>query len=539
LRATLNPYGAGSGYGGPGLLSRATLALLFAAVTGSGLIVLMLADRQLAFTIVAAFGLVVALVVSGNPRLFSLWCLLLVAPLGIKKAFLPNPHMGGASGITIDGADIFLAILLLFILRDVNAGRWTLRFARPVVICWGVMIALGLLDILFGPMRSLAILEVVRMLKCYLLFFVIINEIVRAQQFMHAVAAICCGIVMQGVITIIQWFYKANLHLQFLGEPAAVATTTATKGVYLGTVDIYRAGGLFEHPNLLAGYLAILLPICIALLFSRISPLAKAALAAVVVLGLVALVITLSRSGWISFAAGFVVLFLFSMLHQRLRLRYVLARVLVIIGLVAALSLASGDIVRRFTASDPGAVQFRWDMIYAAFDMVMDRPVLGVGLNTFVAHFPQYANPPGREAVNAKYGDLWPVVHNSYLVTWSEQGTIGFALLIGLYGCVLWTGLRTARYMLDDRLFALNLGACCGVVAIMVDGLSSFFIDESASERVFFMVVGLIFALNYWTEANRPRARVRPAPRTPGAVGISNLDQPKLSDSKAGDPYLV
>ena len=98
-----------------------------------------------------------------------------------------------------------------------------------------------------------------------------------------------------------------------------------------------------------------------------------------------------------------------------------------------------------------------------------------------------------------------------------------------------WTGIRTSRYMLDDRLFAINLGACCGVVAIMVDGISSFFIDKFASERVFFMVVGLIFALNYWTEANRPlHFRARQAARDPVAGGLSGSGPPGLSE-----PYLV
>jgi O-antigen ligase len=244
----------------------------------------------------------------------------------------------------------------------------------------------------------------------------------------------------------------------------------------------------------------------------------------VVVLGLGCLVITLSRSGMVSFAVGFVLLFLYSMLHQKLRLRYVLARVLVIISMIAALGFASGDILRRFTSSDPGAVKFRWDMVYASMDMIMDHPVLGLGLNTFVFRFPEYSNPPGREAVTATYGEIWPVVHNSYLVTWTEQGTIGLAFLIGLYACTLWTGTRTARYLLDDRLYAINIGACCGVVAIMVDGLSSFFIDESASERVFFMVVGLIFALNYWTMANRGLHAGAAQARAGGTARVGALD---------------
>jgi putative inorganic carbon (HCO3(-)) transporter len=153
--------------------------------------------------------------------------------------------------------------------------------------------------------------------------------------------------------------------------------------------------------------------------------------------------------------------------------------------------------------------------------VISAHPVTGVGLNTFVAHFPYYSEPRGPKAVSAKYGENWPVVHNSYLVTWSEQGTIGIAFLLGLYGCVLWTGARTARHMLDDRLFAINLGATCGIVAIMVDGIGSFFIDESASERVFFMVVALIFALHYWTQANRPlhaRSGGMPRPQLAGAA---------------------
>ena len=60
--------------------------MLFAGVAAGLLIGLSLASKQVAFAIAAGFLLVVALVLSGNPRLFALWCLLLSAPLGIKKA---------------------------------------------------------------------------------------------------------------------------------------------------------------------------------------------------------------------------------------------------------------------------------------------------------------------------------------------------------------------------------------------------------------------------------------------------------------------
>jgi O-antigen ligase len=311
------------------------------------------------------------------------------------------------------------------------------------------------------------------------------------------------GVAVQSVVALLQHALKANLGLQFLGEPVEEATKTATLSVYLGTAsDVFRAGGLFSHPNLLAGYLAMLLPICLAMLFSRVSPLAKLALAGTVALGLAALVITLSRSGWMSFATGFALLFVFSMLHQKLRLRYVLARLLVIVAILSAVGIESGDIIRRFTESDPGALKFRFDMMDTAWRMIADKPIFGLGLNSFVAYFPNYAPRPGVSAVVQDYGKIWPVVHDSYLITWTEQGTIGFICLCGLYLSILYTGLMTARRLIHDVVYAINIGATCGIVAIMVDGIGSFFIDEEAGQRVFWMVAALIVAIHRWTRAN-------------------------------------
>jgi len=72
-----------------------------------------------------------------------------------------------------------------------------------------------------------------------------------------------------------------------------------------------------------------------------------------------------------------------------------------------------------------------------------------------------------------------------------------------MYGCVLLMGVRSSRHIGDDLIYAINLGACCGIVANMVDGIGSFFIAENPGERVFFMQVALIVAINYWAMANR------------------------------------
>ncbi len=490
-----------------GIVSKACLVSLFALAAASIVIALFIGSKEVVLCLIGALGLLVSFAVSGNQRLFCLWGVALTAPLGVQKAFFISAHMGGASSVTIDVVDIFLVPLLIFILRDYRAGRLTrLRFT-PIMLWWGAMMFIGVVDFTLGPLRQLALLEVIRMAKSALLFLIIVNEIVRVRQMLHFCFAIATGIAMQSMFAIIQFSLGRNLGLSFLGEPNDEATTSATKSVYLGVGDIFRAGGLFSHPNLLAGYLALLLPICIALIFSRAAVTYKALLGATIVLGLSALVITLSRSGWMSFAAAFTVLFGFSMLHKRLRGRYVMARVIVISCIVLAAGFASGSILRRFNESDPGALKFRYEMMDTAWRMVAAHPVFGLGTNSFVNYLPEYAPRPGPDTVTQEYGSIWPVVHDSYLITWTEQGTVGFTCLCALYLTVLWMGLRTSRHMLNDYAYAINLGACCGIIAIMVDGIGSFFIDENASQRVFWMVVGLIAAVHEWTRANLPPQR--------------------------------
>lgn len=507
------------GLAGPGPTQFLALAVPVALAAAVATVSLFLGSKVIVLTLGGLIGLIVCFVLSGNQRLFCLWGLALTGPIGMFKAFSVDAHMGGASAVTIDVSDLFLAPLLLFILRDAVRRRRPLRFS-PVLAWWGAMILLGAADVALGPLRHLALLEVIRMTKCGLLFFVLTNELVRVRQFMHFFAAVAIGIAMQSAFALVQYTFKANLGLQFLGEPAVEATTSATQSVYLGTADIFRAGGLFSHPNLLAGYLALLLPICIAMIFSRVTPAVKAALGGVIALGLGALVITLSRSGWLSFATGFALLFATSLLHQKLRLRYMLARVLVIISILAAGGLASGDIIRRITSSDPGALKFRFEMIDTAWTMILDKPVLGMGLNSFVARFPAYAPRGGPEQVTAEYGTNWPVVHNSYLITWTEQGTVGFICLLGVYFTLLRAGLRTSRVMLDDIPYALSMGASCGIVAIMVDGIGSFFIDESAGMRVFWMVAALVVAVHDWTRVNQPAYAAAALARTPGRLAV-------------------
>lgn len=486
-----------------GLLLQVLLSLLFAFFAALSIVALFAAKKIVAITIIGGVLFVVLFALSGNPRLFCLWGLILSAPLALGKSFMPVPHMGGAAAYTIQMADLFLAAMVLFIARDFVWGlRKELRISW-LSAYWLGLIAIGLLTFVLGPFRNIAGHQIFQMVKDLVLFWVIINEVVRVRQFLHVFGALFVGILGQSLIAMVQYMFKANLGLQVLGEATAKSIEYASKATYLDD-GVFRVGALLGHPNLLSAYLALLLPMGCALLFSSIRGVYKISVCVVIMLGAIALVLTLSRSGWVCFAFSFVVLLGLSFLHPRLQRRYLMARLSIVI-IVAVFALAfSGPIVKRFTKSDPGAVNFRYEWIGVAWNMVKAKPLLGFGLNSFVFNMPQYTSYGGPNGITQKFGEDWPVVHNIYMLTWSEQGTLGFLLFLGLNIHVIFVALKNTRIFKSDVLFVMNLGCISGFFAVILDGLDSFFIRNPPCGRMFWIVIGLIVAIQYWLRENGP-----------------------------------
>jgi hypothetical protein len=91
------------------------------------------------------------------------------------------------------------------------------------------------------------------------------------------------------------------------------------------------------------------------------------------------------------------------------------------------------------------SVWTRAQLAATSFDMLADRPLLGVGVSRFYDLFPQYVSPELRQAFTESA--LVPVVrenaHNNFLQILSELGLVGFAAFI----LVLLLSLRPATAM--------------------------------------------------------------------------------------------
>ena len=509
-------------------LSVTGLAVILAAVAGAGVIGLFTGSPAVVVLVAGSLLLAVSLALSGNPRLYCLWGLIITAPMDVDVSFMPIPHMGGAAAYTVDLVDFFLFPLAFFLLRDFATGnRRRLRLSAFTYL-WGGMIFLGLISVLMGPYRHVPLQESVRMLKMLLLFVVFINEVVRVRQFKHVFAALMIGVAIQCAIGLVQYLFEINLGAQILGEAAQGDVEYTSRATYGDGEFTYRIGALFGHSNLLSIYLAMTLSIAIAMLFTSMNPIFKFLVGCLVLTGIVVLILTLSRSGWISFSIAFMGLLGLSFVHPRSRRRFLLARA----GLVALTALVaaalSGPILKRIYESDPGALEFRFEWMELAWRMIKAEPFLGVGLNTFVFKMAPYSDYGSISAMVERFGpeQYLPVVHNIYLLVWSEQGTLGLLLFLALNGYLFLLGWRNAKHYYDESLYMINVGCLAGMLALSADGMVSFFIRTDACGRVFMIVAGLIVAINYWRNENRHsisegRARAHVPSRRRGSLGFA------------------
>jgi putative inorganic carbon (HCO3(-)) transporter len=461
------------------LESTKVLATLVIAITVSLILLLVRDKRQACFIIV-----------------------LLLAPLRLGKAFLIAPHMGGAAGFWIDSIDPFLIILLGFQVKDVLSHQVGSYKVPRAAYYWIGMIMLGLISIVIAPFKMLSAHETLRMVKLLVLFLVVVNEVLNRKQFLQSVTVLMIGVMINSMLAITQWVTGAHFDLVFLGEAEVAAVEAIGTATYLTGEVVYRPGGLMGAGNLFAAYVALLLPTSIALMLVPTSRPFKIFLLITILLGQTGLVLTLSRTGWIDFLVAFVVAVLLGMWHPVSFRRFYAARVAIIATTVVIGLAFTPMIIQRLTSSDPGAVNIRLEWLDIAKAMVIDHPVLGVGLNNYVYVQLPYGAEKTPDEMIARYGELWPVVHNTWAVTWAEQGTIGFLLFLIMHFSILGVGLRNLRIR-DPIVHAISVGLLAGFLAIMVDGLASFYLRMDQHARVFWIVTGLLIAAGYFRQTEK------------------------------------
>jgi putative inorganic carbon (HCO3(-)) transporter len=160
--------------------------------------------------------------------------------------------------------------------------------------------------------------------------------------------------------------------------------------------------------------------------------------------------------------------------------------------LLGATALLGGLFLQRVgrlgevaSISEIGKVD-RWMMWQAAAGMIRDRPVLGHGLNTFMANYLTYWVGGERQPRYA---------HNCYLQVAAETGLIGLVAFVGLLACLfqrLVAGIRQASPAERPILLGFLAGLLAFAVQAGVD--TNFYSLRQAA--LFWVLAGLSLGLS-------------------------------------------
>lgn len=222
------------------------------------------------------------------------------------------------------------------------------------------------------------------------------------------------SVLFQSTLGFIQWVRRGSLfnNYLFFGEQPYNFKTPGVNFENFFGVSVIPPYGTFPHPNILAGFLSISL---VVLLFYILTRKTTTIHVCAFFYGLLVLFLTLSLASWISLGFGIILILLHKLLGKKV---FVFGLSLILLTNLAIVSLAGRD-----SFSFLSSVYRRTDLTKVSIRMVLDKPLFGVGLNTFTVNLNNYGGVRGV----VKF--VQPV-HNIYLLVASESGVASLALFL-------------------------------------------------------------------------------------------------------------
>ncbi|MBN2171767.1 MAG: O-antigen ligase family protein [Candidatus Krumholzibacteriota bacterium] len=420
----------------------------------------------------------------------------LLAPLTMGLDYLGRL---GAGVLTVNNLAKLLFLLLFFL-------GWLLR-NRPVRVPWHLLLFLPLLlvtgiAVLYSAWFPQALLSWGRFLFVWS-FAVLVANVLTGERHLRAVLdAMAIAALMVSAIAVVQGlqvFQEGALAIH--GKEEVMA-----RGI--------RVSGGFWNPNRMAVFLVGLATFLVAALPVRtLGRGRKAAYVLAIAASLVAVFMSLSRSGFIALGLT-LLLFLFSRRHRPLAASAAFAAAVVAVALLMRTGYAGQLMVRLGSfaeLSGDASTQIRWHLLFSGLRIFAHgfNWLWGCGHMAFDAAYVSFLHP--LVSHDAYYHVGIRGSHTLAITILAEQGLIGASaaliFTLGIY--------RRLSLLLGERGSDLQHCLLVAILIMVTVKLVDFGFNPNFKDNLFWFALGLLGALGAMREADA--ATAAPAPATGGA----------------------
>jgi O-antigen ligase len=247
--------------------------------------------------------------------------------------------------------------------------------------------------------------------------------------------------------------------------------------------------GPYVNRNHFAGFAEILIPVALVpLVLGKVRRERLFLVSLFAIVPIVALLLSASRGGIVSFAVQLVILFSL-LLVRRLQSRYMLVGgVLVLCAILAVSWIGVQQILLRFSNYQTVDVSMgkRASMRHDTWRIFLDHPGLGTGLGTLQMVFPPYESSYDAKIVNH--------THNDYLEALAETGVPGALCCLWFLAILFIESLKGLKDLGGSFGAALNLSGLVGCSGLLVHSLVDFNLHIPANALLFFVSAHLATA---------------------------------------------
>lgn len=401
---------------------------------------------------------------------------------------------------------IFLATILLFVgiffvFYDIKTGLCLMAFAYPFLpdmlgllgfLAMGFMVFIR--QIILGE-KDFSV-DILGLPIGFFLIYAIINTFtsVNVMGSIRDLALNCAGIsFVFAMVNSLNKKEDINVFVSFLMLSSLFAALVGVRQIFTGVVmrpewtdvensqDIaVRIYSVFTNPNIFAEYLVMLTPLAVGTMWYTKSMKKKLTFIIGVGVLLLALLMTMSRGGWLGI---FVAAFVFVLIVDKRLL--VLAIPIVLI----AVPFLPKSILQRFISigsNVDSSILYRTKIYQITANIIKDNFINGVGFGYI----------PFKQ-VYETYIRTMPIyhAHNTFLEIFAEGGIIGLLVFLILIFSLIKNGLCYLTKSSDKYIKYLGAGAMASLFGILANGMTEHILYMPRIIFTFWILVGLIICL--------------------------------------------